>query len=1128
MDIDIPEAAAAQPRATLEAELASVFEALLKDENSAQEVVSNIYFSCLGRVEALRAEAANQLHRPARHMALKALAEEMEAQAATWQLLFCLYCDPNPPAGLGGSSVIGVEDRALYRQRLADRVEKEPELARCARVVAWLESLARDALKRQGMVAFAPGEGLWHETKTEMRTRAGAMVSELDPDAPGRTGKPLHPSNARSQERILARVWQWMRGGNLVEGGDLCRQVGQPWRAAALGGGGLYGAVPVGIVAEEYDAGTSSNVQALQAEELADEVANGSGTLLALWRWAAQQAAAAPPGDKFERAVFGALGGSTAAAAPACSSWVDFAWVYCRSWLETQTLRLVPRQPQSAGDLVAGDAVTAALVRCGVAPAAAQRSVEGAMSVVMGSAAGAGASTAAPAAAALLDGDTGPSSRGFGQFFAQHVMSPAALVNSGPVAVQALRQLQGLLVQGDIYELASHLFATLVDRHSGDGAAANAFGDADGSAADVGGGLVAASANPERSRRTCVLAAHMLLALEGLGALIRKLDVDPNFLEAQTTFDLAQRLLGFYTGMLLEQDQLSLVPLYLCVLQQGLRSSMCKELLELHTRRLTGVDTVPSDGSDQVLDSLARADRECYEALVALDYWFRRCVERQQKPLEERSSFLETDIRKDELRVQLATFTFASRHNREYGPHQRARVARWLALPHIIAAEAVAEEAAELGAEVGDEADGATDAAAMTAAAAARLDPWSYYDVLEFANCLCCEFSLGDNVTAAAGHRLFDEVLPEGDGPVYLFDQDSNGQQQQEQEGMGMYGSDPGVIEARRDLAAQLRDRAAEVAQWRLYYHLDAKLAAWSARHEEYEQAQATAVRRHDEAQEVDEDAELAGAAEELLQEGVELLHDFLMHLLQTGWQQELSTFEKALALSAASAADGLMLMRVTLTVTCPPGSVSAPVGSRGENEWGQPTAPYPELQGAALLEFRQALDSGLRRAAAERQVEVEVAEETGPQGHGHVKLSLAVPAEARQWDALVGLVCGVVRGDLDGVPPLLLVSLEADRATSLAVCRRCCLGQVVMRCAGLRVSLVGLGADAESPQAGSQLVLLLGVPDEASGMGMESGLLELLSPSQLANVLAVESVTQVLHMRNLERYRQREEEMLR
>ena len=55
----------------------------------------------------------------------------------------------------------------------------------------------------------------------------------------------------------------------------------------------------------------------------------------------------------------------------------------------------------------------------------------------------------------------------------------------------------------------------------------------------------------------------------------------------------------------------------------------------------------------------------------------------------------------------------------------------------------------------------------------------------------------------------------------------------------------------------------------------------------------------------------------------------------------------------------------------------------------------------------------------------------------------LAAAPDARSWSALVSLLCGAVRGGLPGVPPLLLVALQADRATSLAVCRRCCVGQV-------------------------------------------------------------------------------------
>ena len=41
---------------------------------------------------------------------------------------------------------------------------------RCARVVSWLEHLAAEAMKRQGRAAFAQGEGLWRETRTEMRS----------------------------------------------------------------------------------------------------------------------------------------------------------------------------------------------------------------------------------------------------------------------------------------------------------------------------------------------------------------------------------------------------------------------------------------------------------------------------------------------------------------------------------------------------------------------------------------------------------------------------------------------------------------------------------------------------------------------------------------------------------------------------------------------------------------------------------------------------------------------------------------------------------------------------------------------------------------------------------------------
>lgn len=84
-------------------------------------------------------------------------------------------------------------------------------------MVAWLESLADDHLKRQGRTTFAPGEGLWCETKTEMRARPGAV------------DVPCLISNMRCVQRnrfasewfgrhgCVRRVEFWLPGGTAAE-----------------------------------------------------------------------------------------------------------------------------------------------------------------------------------------------------------------------------------------------------------------------------------------------------------------------------------------------------------------------------------------------------------------------------------------------------------------------------------------------------------------------------------------------------------------------------------------------------------------------------------------------------------------------------------------------------------------------------------------------------------------------------------------------------------------------------------------------------------------------------------------------------------------------------------------------
>lgn len=142
------------------------------------------------------------------------------------------------------------------------------------------------------------------------------------------------------------------------------------------------------------------------------------------------------------------------------------------------------------------------------------------MSVVMGTGGDFSDAATAIAGTSGIDADMSSSSRSFGQLFSQNVMSPTALATSGPPAVQALRQVQGLLVQGDVHALADHLFTSLVDRRSGGVAAGrvgmDCAGRDDGAIFDSDSSMVF---NTDSYRRMCALAVHMLLSLGGIGAV---------------------------------------------------------------------------------------------------------------------------------------------------------------------------------------------------------------------------------------------------------------------------------------------------------------------------------------------------------------------------------------------------------------------------------------------------------------------------------------------------------------------------------------------------------------------------------------------------------------------------------
>ncbi len=77
-----------------------------------------------------RQQAYGAQGKAASFLALRSLADELEAQASSWALLLQLYCSGDMPAGLGGPQLEGVGERRTYRQALRDAVTDDPLLLR--------------------------------------------------------------------------------------------------------------------------------------------------------------------------------------------------------------------------------------------------------------------------------------------------------------------------------------------------------------------------------------------------------------------------------------------------------------------------------------------------------------------------------------------------------------------------------------------------------------------------------------------------------------------------------------------------------------------------------------------------------------------------------------------------------------------------------------------------------------------------------------------------------------------------------------------------------------------------------------------------------------------------------------
>ena len=390
--------------------------------------------------------------------------------------------------------------------------------------------------------------------------------------------------------------------------------------------------------------------------------------------------------------------------------------------------------------------------------------------------------------------------------------------------------------------------------------------------------------------------------------------------------------------------------------------------------------------------------------------------------------------------------------------------------------------------------------------------------------------------SSVGGHAILTLVLPSGleeaaeKLAAQLREEASSGAEGMEVE------AEEAVSESTLACASELESFAYELSCWRVYYEVDHDLRGWEER--------------------VVGGGVGADSVDDARHEGQFLLERMKALLTPQegeggeGWLEGLLSSPP----SPPSDHEGWVHLDLVLT-SCP----NLPTQEGGSNQ------TYPTLKGAALYEAETQLRASLlqaasaqvpsrggrgsgrgRQSAATKSGSV-IARVSGPndnndggqgqgQGHGYLSVHMACPRDdphslERMLDLGSCLIMGGGVGGgarVEGLPPdLTLVSLGSmtSRWVRARLCRRCCLGRVLLRCFEMRRALVGrveeggLGGGGEE---GEELVELVAgaIVDEAEGevgRGGErqwGGLIDAVDPELVKQVLRLEAETVVAVMR--------------
>ncbi|XP_065828197.1 nuclear pore complex protein Nup107-like [Oscarella lobularis] len=261
----------------------------------------------------------------------------------TWRLVSSLYRDRISSYGEDDEDkIIGYDEKRIARSLF----KSVPFLREQQIVIDWLEKNEEDNLETLlglNQVGFSTEKVRWEHTLHELKKKkrdqvSDRLVTEMDPDAPARQGRDLHPEDNEEEASLLRDMFLLVRAGQVNKAQQLCIDCGQPWRAATLEGWRLWHDPNYYI-----DISNEEDIQPVEGNPNRD-----------IWKRTCWLMTDEVRYGNYQKAIYAALTGNLKHLLPFLHSWSDGVWGYYKVMVDVaveKELRNHPRPRRRHVDL---------------------------------------------------------------------------------------------------------------------------------------------------------------------------------------------------------------------------------------------------------------------------------------------------------------------------------------------------------------------------------------------------------------------------------------------------------------------------------------------------------------------------------------------------------------------------------------------------------------------------------------------------------------------------------------------------------------------------------------------------------------------------------------------------------